>query len=248
MEKTNMKVVYSKPSELAKNIGDEWKNRNRIGNAMPYGRFQYDSSHTWWIVPATDRVAFRYAKIIVSSSPFISGPAKLFVGLYVEKGIGKKFAEIGYCSWDWVLKEDWRWHGILHDLKNDLFRKAMLRASQNLGEPLEFILNAHVPPGKKSSFKPPHDILSFETTDGHEIQLKRQPIVKTDEKFLKGLDRASNIPELAEMIESIPNNESVWVNIYIGQTFNTSTKKDSSTLNGNQLVEQLLEPFADWVT
>ena len=64
-----MRVGYSTSAELAKAIGDLWTAKGRVGFKWPYNRFQWDSGHTWWVVPAPDRVAFRYAKIIATTTP-----------------------------------------------------------------------------------------------------------------------------------------------------------------------------------
>ncbi|MBP1698620.1 MAG: hypothetical protein H6Q41_3808 [Deltaproteobacteria bacterium] len=241
-----MRVAYSSSADLARSIGADWVARNRVAYTWPYNRFKWEESETWWIVPAPDRQAFLYSKIIVSSSRRLSQEGQLFVGLYVEKGVGRDLAAAGYYPEEWVLGPTWRWHGIINDLTSGRLTRAIADAAVHLGQPIEIKLDAHVPT-HKGAIRPPHDLLTFRSTDGVEITLAGRPIFATQERFLESTSGAQTLIELASGLRTIPRSETVWVNLHFGRTFERSGLHDTSALSAQQLVDLLLEPFASWV-
>ena len=168
-----MRVAYSTSADLARSIGASWASKNRVAHTWPYNRFKWEESETWWIVPAPDRQAFRYAKIIVSSSKRVADEGQIFVGLYVEKGVGRDLAAAGYYPDEWVLGPTWRWHAIIDDLRSGLLTRAIADAAVHLGEPIEIKADAHVPTNK-GTLRPPHDLLAFRSTEGVEITLTKE--------------------------------------------------------------------------
>jgi hypothetical protein len=241
-----MRVAYSSAADLARGIGNVWAARSRIAHTWPYNRFKWEESETWWIVPAPDRQAFRYAKIAVSSSRRVANPGQLFVGLYVEKGVGSALAAAGYYPDEWVLGPTWRWHGVINDLTSGLLTRAIADAALHLGEPTEIKIDAHVPT-HKGAIRPPHDLVSFRSTDGVAIDLTHKATLATQEQFLKAAASAQTLLGLATALRTIPGSETAWVNLYFGSTFERSGPHDPSALNAHQLVDRLLEPFASWV-
>ena len=53
----NIQIRDETPAHLAKEIRDIWSQRDRQVYILPYNRFESDEGHTWWIVPAPDKVA-----------------------------------------------------------------------------------------------------------------------------------------------------------------------------------------------
>jgi hypothetical protein len=242
-----MRIGYKTPVDLAKEIGTIWVKRNRKAYTWPYNRFKWDTSETWWVVPASDRVAFQYAKIIISSSPRVARPDHIFVGLYVEKGVGRTLADAGYYPSEWVLAPSWRWHGVMLDLHNDRFRMPIADASSRLGEPLDIKIDAHVPTYGTASIRPHHDILWYESADGSAITASASPSLTTQQGFLRQASRATTLIELARALQTIPESESAWVDFYVGRSLRKSDLHDTSALDALQLTDRLLEPLAKWV-
>jgi hypothetical protein len=242
-----MRIGYTTQADLAKEIGTIWKKRKRKSFTWPYNRFKWDSSDTWWVVPASDRVAFQYAKIIVTSSNSVALPNHLFVGLYVEKGLGRSLADAGYYPSDWVLGPAWRWHGIVLDLHDGRFRAPIAEAARRLGEPLDIKLDAHVPTYRSGAIKPRHDILWYESSDGDVIIPSANPSLATQQRFLRQADSVTTLSELARALQTIPESESVWVDLYIGRSLEKSYLHDTAALDALQLTDRMLEPLAEWV-
>src|SRR5262245_62590885 len=140
-----MRVGYTSSADLAREIALVWDKRGRKAYARPYNRWRWDESETWCVVPASDQLAFRYSKIIVSSSPRLAASGGLFVGLYVEKGVGAALAAAGYYPEEWVIKPTWRWHGVVDDLASGALTPAITAAARRMGESIEVRIDAHVP-------------------------------------------------------------------------------------------------------
>ena len=58
---------------------------------LPFNRYAPEDTE-WWLSPAADNPAYKYAKIALTASEW-AAPADLFVGLSFEKGIGPSAAE-----------------------------------------------------------------------------------------------------------------------------------------------------------
>ncbi len=241
-----MRTTSSSSADLARGIGDIWAARRRLAYTWPYNRFKWEQSGTWWIVPAADRQAFRYVKIAVSSSRHVADPGQLFVGLYVEKGVGPALAAARYYPQEWVIGPTWRWHGIMNDLASGLLTGAIADAARHLDAPAEIKVDAHVPT-HKGAIRPSHDLLTFLSMDGAAITSQRKPVLATQERFLEGAASAPTLAELSRALCAIPASDTAWVNLYFGCTFEKSGPHDTSALDARQVVDRLLEPFASWV-
>ena len=241
-----MRIAYSTSADLAKEIGGVWADRKRKAYTWPYNRFKWDDSETWWIVPAPDRVAFQYAKIVVTGSPRVVEAGRLFAGLYVEKGLDRTIAG-GVYPQDWLLGPTWRWHNVLRDLANGSFQSAIAEASRRLGEHIDVRLDTHVPLHGPSAIKPLYDSCWFDSIDGTAIKLSHPPVLSTSQGFLKLAPQATTVPELARVLRAIPDGGWAWINFYIGRSVEKSTLHDTSALDAVQLTDRLLEPLAPWI-
>lgn len=241
-----MRVSYGSAADLAKELADVWAKRGRVARAWPYNRWKWDESETWWIVPAPDRPAFRYAKIIVSSSPRLADSDHLFVGLYVEKGISGPLASAGYYPEDWILKPSWRWCDVVADLASGSLAPALATVSQRISGPVAVTADAHVPVVKPSS-RPPHDVVAYETVNGIALTPTASPLLATDQRFLKHAAAAATIPELANSLRTIAGGDTAWINLYVGRSVEKSAPNDTSAVDPDQLTDRLLEPLSPWV-
>jgi hypothetical protein len=217
-----------------------------VAHAWPYNRWKWDESQTWWIAPAPDRLAFRYAKIIVSTSARLAESDQIFVGLYVEKGVGGALASAGYYPDEWVLKPTWRWHDVVADLASGALGPATAAASQQIGEPVEVRADAHVPV-VKASVQPPHDSVAYATLDGIALTSTAYPVLVTEQHFLENAAGVHTVPQLAKALQTIVEADSAWINLYVGRALRISTVHDTSAIDADQLADRLLEPFSPWL-
>jgi hypothetical protein len=240
-----MRIAYDSSFELINDIADAWRRPKRPAFTLPYNRFAWEASKHWWVVPSSEKVAFRYSKISVASSDFLAPAKGVFVGLYVEKGVGAVMAAAG-ASNEWIMGGDWRWHGLVRDLSRGKLQPALAESSRRLGTPLEIRVEAHVPI-RGGAIRPPHDRLVFGCSDGDKVATLTEPILKTDEKFLKQAASADTVQLLGTAMLSIPQSDWAWVNLYIGVGCEFAPKHDTTALDAYQLADRLLEPLAPWL-
>lgn len=242
-----MRVAFDNAADLARALAEVWRNRGRVAYPLPHNRWQWDDSTTWRVVPAPDKAAFKYAKIVVSSSPRLAEPDELFVGLYVEKGLGPALAAAGFYPDDWVMGPTWRWHGMTRDLSAGAFCAPIVDAVRRTRESIEIRVDAHVPVFR-GTIRPGHDLLVYESLDGLAMSETRKPIFDSGQGFLRAAADARTLPQLGKALQTIPEGGLAWVNLYLGRALHRSGLHDASAVDAHQLADQLLEPFAQWVT
>ena len=59
-----MRVAYTTSADLARDLEVAWKSSGRVAYARPYNRWQWEGSHYWWVVPASEQPSFQYGKIV----------------------------------------------------------------------------------------------------------------------------------------------------------------------------------------
>src|SRR6266487_6555350 len=106
-----MRITNQAPADLARNIARIWAAKGRPAHPRPYNRWKGDEGETWWIVPSPDWPAYHRSKIIVSSSSSLAGasgtgPSRLLVGFYVEKGITGPAATVRQRG-AWEMDNTW---------------------------------------------------------------------------------------------------------------------------------------------
>jgi hypothetical protein len=173
-------------------------------------------------------------------------PGQLFVGFYVEHGLGPSAASAGYYPPDWIMDASWRWHRVVADLAAGRFGHTVLEATQTLGEPLRLTVLAHVPvPG--ASLHPPCDLLEFEAHDGSTITALRQEL-RTPQGFLREAAGSRTIRMLGSTLQSVPECDWVWIDVYVGHAFHCVGPHDLTALDALQLWNRMLAPFSPWLT
>ena len=73
---------------------------------LPYNWHDPTRNPTWWLSPATDRVAYRYGKAAFETNEKWVKPRHVFCGFWVEKGLvtgdaGGRHNEIMQPNWFW---------------------------------------------------------------------------------------------------------------------------------------------------
>lgn len=192
-----MRIPNQAPADLARDIARVWAAKGRPAHPRPYNRWKGDEGETWWVVPSPEWPAYHHAKIIVSASSRLvdvggSDPSGLYVGFNVEKGVAGAAAAIARRA-AWEMDDTWRWHGVLADLRAGRLRGAVSEAAQRIGGPVQVIVEAQVPvpEGSTHGFL---DRVKYESRDGAELTLTKEPVIETVEKFLSALDGAATPP------------------------------------------------------
>jgi len=104
-------VVYDHPTRFAQALQEV---SDKVGPHLfriPYNRFaEPQDQKTWWLSPDSDNPADQWGKIVVTN---LDVGLNLFVGLYIEKGVGKT-ASAAYSDRSkgerMILRDSWIWH------------------------------------------------------------------------------------------------------------------------------------------
>lgn len=240
-----MRVTSVAPGEFARELAVHWESPNRIAEPRPFDRFRRDDGGTWWIVPSKEHPAFRHSKFIVSSGKSLSEEGSLFVGLYVEKGVGRVPGAAGRYSNTWILDESWSWHRVVDDLTSGAFTAPIAQAARLTGEAIHVIIEAHVSVRDPQS-QPPQDLVFFVSTDGTALSPSRNPVLQTDEGFLRHVAEIRNLSDLGQRLRTVPSADWAWINFYVGLPFQKAIDGDTRAFGPKQVRECLLEPFARW--
>lgn len=244
-----MRIGYATSAETAKAIAEAWRDRGGDAHARPYNRYQAEEGDVWWAIPSAEWPAFRYAKVTASTQADLATPGKLFVGFYVEKGLGQAAVTAGYCPSDWFMDVNWRWYRFVEDVLAGRFRHAVAQASHGLGEPLEITVVAQVPIRGARIAHPRdllRDLLTFESHDGSNIILRRCE-VRTEQHFLSEAASCRSLALLGSALQSVPDRDWAWIDVYIGHPFDCSGLHDSDALDTSQVWNRLIQPFAPWL-
>ena len=241
-----MRIAYPNQADVAKALTSERERAGHAAYARPYNRWQWDDSRTWWVVPVPTQPTFQYAKVIASASGRLAAPGTIFVGLYVEKGVGPAAEQAGYYPPEMVLGPSWHWHSVIRALSEQSLGEAVAVAAGRIGEPVEVRLDAHVPVVEGRE-RPPHDTLAFECSDGVRLAATQPPSFSTAQGFLRSAAESTTLVELAAALQDMPEGDWAWVNLRFGRSCETSGPPESPALGASQVSERLLEPFSRWL-
>jgi hypothetical protein len=236
-----MKTAFRKASDAARQISFVWKSKGSSAHARPYNRYQADEGKTWWSIPSAQWPAFSLGKFIASTEDYLSQPGQIFIGLYLEHGLGYKAG--GNYPDDWFMDSDWTWHRFVSDLKAGSLREPISHAAKGIGQPISLIITAHVP-AYKGKIHPPCDLVHYKTIDGSKLLLSDKAI--PTRKFLIKCDSCNSVKKLAAQLDLIPDSEWVWIDLYIGYSFSCGSPADQSSLTAVQLWDKLLKFFVAW--
>jgi hypothetical protein len=104
--------------------------------ALPWNRFGADWP-TWWLSPSTEVPAYKCGKIVFTRRD--SEPGSLFVGLYLEKGVGASAAPAFSDTKrgrSYVMTPDWTWHSVMRALRDGAFGRLVAEAEERAGRPI----------------------------------------------------------------------------------------------------------------
>src|SRR5262245_54586635 len=96
----------------------------RLGRKLthvPFNRFDKIDESTWWLSPSNEIPAYRHGKIAFTREYFAP---EMFIGLYVEKGLNREFADAAFPGKGWGMDSTWQWHKFWTDLKAGALTRA----------------------------------------------------------------------------------------------------------------------------
>ena len=199
-------------------------------HVLPYNRWDVEHSQHWWLSPTSDKAAFRYAKVIFTTSEWVPA-GEVFCGFNVEKGQ----REAGVGNPNWVMTEDWFWHRFL-ELANVPLLSAVEEARDALGEQPQLFVACGIPaPGAR------WDHVRFKIV-GDRLQL--QDFQLGDGK-LNEVASSENIANFSTAIRALDSTDTAWhwTDLLVGHSFTVD-------VDGGDDLEKcsaMLRPFERWM-
>ncbi len=203
----------------------------------------------WWLVPTTQWPAYRHGKLAFSLAHDYPRKAllgrtdsllevdKVFAGLNIEKGYGKKAIEVDPSikrKPHQIIDPDWLWFSLIEGKGPSLFSRLIESVSRSQRVYLYVIvLQVH---DRETAYHKQHDAVVFSChPDRLELML--------DNKFplsaLKGCEKAKNFYELVDCLRTV--NDYCWVDLYFG----AHLRRDDVDIA--RLHADLLSHLMDWV-
>lgn len=201
----------------------------------------------WWLSPSPENPGYRYGKVLFG---FDQGrPSDLFVGLYMEKGIGPTAGQL-YAETRkgrrYIMDDDWlsRWQAFTEALVSGALDACFQNAEHQGARPVIVEVDAgHVPiptPGERDD-RPqfPREFVAFQWSAGAIAPLERVP---SEETLLERCAQARSMSDLATKVSDLSREDSVWLDVGIGVRLSAA-----DTWSAGQIWVRAVEPWLGWV-
>ncbi len=205
---------------------------------LPYNRFNRENT-VWWFSPASEIPAYRFPKFAIMP-PEAEAPDQLFIGIYIEKGVGEEYAKtVGYAKTH-TLGANWAWHTLLEDMKhNNKLSRSIAEVRNATGVDLELRLYASMQiKDAADNLAPKGEKLVFDVADG---LIARQPV---NTKLLSSLAGCTSLVELASGLTSLEKSGFIWIDLVLGVPFNM--KGDGNECGVEDIAKKVMAPF-EWL-
>ena len=218
--------------------------------ALPFNRFEPDSTR-WWLSPSTENPAYKYGKIVVEESEPDLG--SLFVGLYIEKGIGHTaapaFSGTAYGRRS-VMDETWLWHEFAEAITSGDFSSCLRDACSRADSQVVLAVEAMnvLPPSQDGwdihAAELPRDLYLFAGTE------ERLEILEEGERsagLLTHFTPCTSVRSLGEAVAQIEDLDWVWIDFLVGFRFRSTPEEEPESWNAEKIWEVAVTPWLPWV-
>jgi hypothetical protein len=216
---------------------------------LPFNRYAADGS-VWWLSPSSENPAFKYGKLIVSGD-VAADPSDLFVGFYVERGVGQTaapmFADTARGR-RLIMDGTWSWHRTFRPaLRTGRFEAAASSAEQAAGQPLLVAVDggAVMPPSTLGDDRVPLgtvDIVRYTYSGGALVLLD----YREGEGRLAGLRTATTLGGLGSLMDQVPESDWTWIDFHIGLRLDKATR-GSASWSADELWRRAGAPWDQWL-
>jgi hypothetical protein len=240
-------VVYDHPTRLAQALQDVSTERGPRLSRIPYNRFAEPKDQTtWWLSPESDNPAYQWGKIVVTNADVAPN---LFVGLYVEKGVGKTAAPAfsGHAKGErMIMRGKWVWHDFSRALGDGAFESEVRSASDQIGTPMLLALDAQVATPtsdwNEERYKLPRDYIRFAIGDRLVLE---NPAKERD--LLESFNKAVSLRDISECISALPQLDWIWIDVYAGYTFAAEPQDGLPAYDTEAVWDAAGKPWRGWL-
>jgi hypothetical protein len=219
-------------------------------HSLPFNRYAPDVS-TWWLSPSAKAPAYQHGKIIFTQRDEPQGG--LFVGFYVEKGVGPTGAGL-YRETSkgrrWIMDETWLWGRFMASMESRDIGPVITAVDHAAQRPVIVAVDAApVPPPAGSdndirSSRLARDVVRFLFSNG-----RLDPLDSTlPANVLRGLVRPQTLGELSTAISLLPELDWLWVDISIGLHLAIGPQQaDRQLWTGHEIWAKACYPWRAWL-
>jgi hypothetical protein len=220
-------------------------------HARPWNYHDPDAS-LWWLVPTPDWPAYEHGKLICDWRNEHFGD--LSCGIYVEKGLGSE-ARPAYRTAkarSLFMDSDWRWESFVAALASGTFAAEVAALEGNLSATWEIRIDCGAVPDKddfdphSSGYRDASSRYRWSWTPG---QHALQPMSVADpQRIASTLKKAESITDLANLLNAIPRDQWLWIDVMIGLPLIKSADGTTPDFrSAQQLWNWHLRSLASWL-
>jgi len=220
-------------------------------HARPWNYHDPDTS-LWWLVPTADWPAYQHGKLICDWRSETFGD--LACGIYVEKGLGSEVrpAYRSTKAKSFFMDDSWRWRSFVAALASGQFAADVAALEHNHSATWEIRIDCGGVPDKddfdphSSGYRDAWSRYRWSWTPGkHELQ---QISVHDPQRIASTLKKAESFVDLANLINAIPRDQWLWIDVMIGLPLTKNSDGTTSDLRSpQQLWNCHLRPLATWL-
>jgi hypothetical protein len=252
-------IPFSTPHDAARAVREETQAAGVDLHLLPYQPMNPEAP--WWLSPGRENPGYRHGKAIFTRD--LLRPQDLFVGLYMEKGIGRAGAPMYSDSkkgrryimdGPGRIGDQWTWPAFAAALACGEIDTVSRRAEVGAGQPLLIMVDGcHVPVPAGAGdvidihgLRFPRDVISFRCSQG--ILSLSETSYRAD--LLRPLASATTFEALAQALQRLPELDMFWVDVSIGLRFRALTRvatAEDNPWNARSLWERVLSPYRAWL-
>lgn len=217
----------------------------------PYNHFQ-PTMTSWWLVPSNELPFFKFGKFGFNWDE--KKRETISCGLYLTKGLDPALKQV-YPSKKGgrlIMDETWAWHNFAESCRNGKIPEAIKAAA---GESM--VIEAVIEGGYVDDpglFDPQVEhpamdcyTLSFDVKTGAMRVTKAKRAVMA----IKELNKVSDLPSFCKTIDTLGNNQFLWMNVFIGAVFSVKEygefSPEDNVISASQIWEKVLCKFLPWI-
>jgi hypothetical protein len=246
-----MYTQASTPQDLCYRIKQVCEGEFETLSARPWNRFE-PAENLWWLIPATDWPAFKYAKLYFDwTSPDHSA---LSCGLHVEKGLDRSIhsAYQSKKGSQYIMGTDWAWHPFLADLEQGTVTTAIAKAGPGTDKGFGLkIEGGYVrDPGSfhpyADEFRKTKAIYMFACSGSSGASNLLEAVDPV--KLMYGLKSANSLSAIAGQLRALMLDAWLWIDVWLGISLDIQTDRKTGTLISDaELWTKHLRHFAEWL-
>ncbi len=210
----------------------------------PHNFYLPEFTH-WWLIPSTDWPAYRYSKLSIHRWPQQEEPQYMYLGYYVEKGLGPSLTGMTEVNSRQIMHSDWFWYEFLNHVQKGNIQLA-LREVFNRSEcsPIVYadLYYFNRAPLSDKERHVPDDWVEFSfQPDSLSLQPERVAINELAE-----CNGYTDLQNLIKRLVEIKGSEYYWIDIFLGvrAQYGTATTDGWDAMN---IWRKALEPWAPWI-